>query len=46
MIDPNKGNLTLPLSIKEILDELEISNDDYYRTLSLPKVDDFELHWK
>ena len=34
MIDPTKNNFTQPLSIKEILDELEISNNDYCRALS------------
>ena len=34
-IDPTKGIFTQPLSVREILDELEISKDDYYRTLSI-----------
>ena len=34
MIDP----------IKEILDGLEISKDDYYRTLPISKDEDLELH--
>ena len=29
VIDPSKDNFTQPLSVKEILDELEISWDDY-----------------
>ena len=29
VIDPTKDNFTQPLSIQEILDELEISKDDY-----------------
>ena len=33
MIDPTKENFTQPLHIKEILDEFEISMDDYYRAL-------------
>ena len=33
VIDPIKDNFTQPLSIKEVLDELEISKDDYYRAL-------------
>ena len=35
-----------PLSVKEILDELEISNDDYYRSLSISKDEDLEQHLK
>ena len=35
VIDPYKDNFTQPLNIKEILDELEISKDDYYRALSI-----------
>ena len=31
VIDPTKDYFTQPLSVKEILDELEISKDDYYR---------------
>ena len=46
MIDPIKDNFTHPLSIKEILDELEISSDDYYRALSISKDEDLELHLK
>ena len=34
MIDPTKDNFTQLLSVKEILDELEISKEDYYRALS------------
>ena len=44
--DATKDNFTQPLSIKEIQDELEISKDDYYRTLSLSKDDDLKLHLK
>ena len=29
VIDPRKDNFTQPLSVKEILDELEISKVDY-----------------
>ena len=39
MIDPTKYKLTRPLSTKEILDELKISKDDYYNTLSKSKED-------
>ena len=34
------------MSIQEILDELEISKDDYYKALSVSKDDYFELHLK
>ena len=40
VIDPTKGNYTQPLCISEILDELEISKDDYYRALSISKDED------
>ena len=46
MIDPTKENFTQPLSVKEILDELEISKDDYYRDLSISKDEYLELHLK
>ena len=46
VIDPTKDNFTQPLSIQEILDELEISKDDYYKGLSVSKNDDSELHLK
>ena len=46
MIDPTKDNFTQPLSIQEILDELEISKDDYYKALSVSKDGDLELHLK
>ena len=46
VIDPTKDNFTQPLSIQEILDELEISKDDYYKALSVSKNDDSELHLK
>ena len=45
-IDPTKYNYTQQLSISEILDELEISKDDYYRALSISKDEDLELHLK
>ena len=32
VIDPTKDNFTQPLSVQEILDELEISNVEDYRT--------------
>ena len=46
VIDPTKDNYTQPLSITEILNELEISKDDYNRTLSISKDEDLELHVK
>ena len=42
VIDPAKDNLTQPLSVKEILDELE-SKDDYDKALPIPKDKDLEL---
>ena len=46
VIDPTKDNFTQPLSVKEIIDELEISKDDYNRALSISKDEDVELHLK
>ena len=46
MIDLIKDNFTQPLSVKEILDELEISKDDYYRAFSMSKDKDLELNLK
>ena len=46
MIDPTKDNFTQPFSIQEILDELQISKDDYYRALPISKDDYLELHLK
>ena len=43
VIDPTKDNFTQPLSIQEILDELEIAKDDYYKSLSVLKDDNLEL---
>ena len=39
VIDLTKYNFTQPLSVKKILDELEISKDDYYRDLSISKAE-------
>ena len=39
VIDLTKYNFTQPLSVKKILDELEISKDDYYRDLSILKAE-------
>ena len=46
MIDPTKNNFTEPLSVKEIMNELDISKDDYCRALSISKDEDFELQLK
>ena len=46
MINPTKENFTQPLIIKEILDELETSRDDYYIALSISKNEDLELYLK
>ena len=46
MIDPTKDNFTQPLSIQEILDELGISKDDYYKALSRSKDKNLELYLK
>ena len=35
-----------PVSVKEILDELENSKDDYYRAFSVSKNEDLELRLK
>ena len=43
---PKKDNFTQPLSFKEILGELEISKDDYYRSLSISEDEDIELNLK
>ena len=41
-----QDNFTQPLSVQEVLDELELSKVDYYRALSISKDDDLELHLK
>ena len=46
IIDPTTDNFTRPLSVQGVLDELEIYREDYYRTLSLSKDEDLELHLK
>ena len=35
VVDPTKDNFTQPLTIQEIVNELEISEDDYYKSLSI-----------
>ena len=37
MIDLTKNTFTQTPSVNEILDELEIAKDDYYRALSISK---------
>ena len=44
--DPTKDNFTQLLSIKEILDGLEISKNDYCRALPISKDEDLELYLK
>ena len=46
MIDPAKDNFTQPLSVEEILDEIEISKDGCHRALSISKTEDLELPLK
>ena len=46
VIDPTKDNFTQPSSIQEILDELEISMDNYCKAFSVSKDDDLEIHLK
>ena len=46
MIDPTNDNFAQSPSVKEILDELEISKDNYCRALSISKDEDLELHLK
>ena len=46
VIDSTRDNFTQPLSVKEILDELEISKDNYYRAFSISKDEGLELHLK
>ena len=46
VIDPTKDNFTQPLSIQEILNDLEIYKNDYCKALSISKDADLELHLK
>ena len=46
MIDPIKDNFTQVLIIKDVLHELKISKDDYYRGLSISKDKDLVLYLK
>ena len=41
-----KDKFTQPLSIKEFLRELEVSKDNYYRTLSISNYENLELYFK
>ena len=44
--DPEKDNFTSPLSIDEILTDLDISYTDYKQALSISSSNDFEIHYK
>ena len=46
VVDPAKDDFTQPLAIQEILNDLEIFKDDYYKTLPISKDEDLELHLK
>ena len=46
MIDQNKGSFTQPRTIKEILDELETSENDYDKAFFTSQCEKFELHLK
>ena len=46
MINPTKDNFIQALSVKEILDELEICKDDYRRALPISANEDLELPLK
>ena len=46
VIDPTKDNFTQPLSVQEILNELEIPKEDYYGALSISKDEYLKLHLK
>ena len=35
LVDPTKDNFTQPLNIQEIFNELQISEDGYYKALSI-----------
>ena len=40
VVDPTKDYFTQSLNIQEILNELEMSEDDYYKALSISKDED------
>ena len=46
IIDQRREHFVQLLSIPEILVEFQITDDDYYRALSISKDNDFELHLK
>lgn len=46
MIGQNKDDFTQQMSFKEILDELEITKNDYYRALLISNDEYLELHLK
>lgn len=43
-LDPSKSKYIEHKSIKEILDELHINENEYYKSLSISTSDDFEVH--
>ena len=46
VIGPTKDNFSQSLSVKQILDEVEISADGCYRALPISKNEDLKLHLK
>ena len=44
--DPAGDNFTQQMNIDKVLEELEISKDDYYRALPISKDEDLEMHLK
>ena len=47
MIDPvSKYQSIKPISIKETVDELKISKDNYYSVFAIPKDEDLKLYLK
>ena len=46
IIDPRKEKYVAPKSIPEILDELQLSEQEYYSALSISTDTDFQLHLK
>ena len=44
VIDPSRENYLVPPRIKEIVLELRISIEEYYRTISISEDNDYELH--
>ena len=46
VIDPSREDFESPLSVLEILDQLNITEDQYYNALSISTDTDFQLHLK